>query len=326
MSRIIFATGNYTRRPEFQIRTVATKLDDGSVSFNKQTTSGKSFNHLLDMENTWETVSHMGLSDLFSEAKLESNRSISFEQVKGVSLENLILDASIAGDEVAINEYLDLYEGLLKRLTARRHDHNYDKKIFGDKLFEIYAGSACIHPGILDLNLDNIISYKKKGLKIIDYEWAYAHCLPYDYVLARALLWLSIRYNSLFRLNSLRIGVTSLSDSMSIPTAIVTRYPSLIKAMNFAYKIESGHFQPWVTGTKNLKPVKKLTPAKFAARQPYALDDLVELRSKLAESNQKLHETELSLIAHKEHLRAITESTAFKTARVLQRAKGKLVK
>jgi hypothetical protein len=113
---------------------------------------------------------------------------------------------------------------------------------------------------------------------------------------------------------------------MSIPTAIVTRYPSLIKAMNFAYKIESGHFQPWVTGTENLKPVKKLTPAKFAARQPYALDDLVELRSKLAESNQKLHETELSLIAHREQLRAITESTAFKTARVLQRAKGKLVK
>lgn len=276
MNRPIFLISNYSRKPEFQTQTRALKEKSGAMVFQKVALNESALQHLSSIKKTSEVLIDNGLGSLFCKATSKDN-SIVFERIKGENFENLLFESVLQNDKQATHKILDEYEAFLKRMVAgpkHTHKHSYSQKIFGPGFFDEFRGSACIYPGVLDLNFDNII---KSGSKLmgIDYEWAFGHCMPYDYILARTIMWFGIRYSDIFRMHSEHISVTALSDEIVLPSIVLDRYSYTVPLMQKAYLIEWNYFQRWVNSPfkKTLADFYK-QPVAYVNRTPFAIESL----------------------------------------------------
>jgi hypothetical protein len=275
MDRPIFLISNYSRKPEFQTQTRALKEKSGAIVFQKVALNESALQHLSSIKKTSEVLVDSGLGSLFCKATSKDN-SIVFERIKGENFENLLFESVLQNDTQSTHKILDEHEAFLKRMVAspkHTHKHSYSQKIFGPGFFDEFSNSTCIYPGVLDLNFDNIIKSGSK-LMAIDYEWAFGHCLPYDYVLARTIMWFGIRYADIFRMHSKHISVTALSDEIVLPSTVLDRYAYAIPMMQKAYLIEWNYFQRWVNSPfkKTLADFYK-QPVVYASRTPFAIED-----------------------------------------------------
>ncbi len=289
MSKPVFLISNYSRKLEFQTQTRATKEKDGNIVFQKIALNSSAIPHLEKIKKTSDTLTKMGLGPLFCKA-IPNKGGVEFQYIKGESIENLLLKAILSDNQELTLSLLDEYEEFLGRIapgTKHKHSHKYDERTFGPDFYEKFSQSGCVYPGILDLNFDNIISDKSKKVAI-DYEWAFEHCLPYDYILARAIMWFGMRYADTFKMHSEHLDFMGLSDENVLPSSLFSKYSHLLPLIKKAYYIEWKHFQPWVNGSSSKVLVDFYKqPAKYSQRSLFAIDKF-----------EAQAETQASLIQH----------------------------
>lgn len=111
MKRIIFVTSKRSRKPEFQIQTIAYK-DGREIIFRKSALTPTSIPHIASLQATYKLLKKHGLHKQFAAIINPSKHgkgSLDFETLRGDNLETLFVDAVIANNNIRVAELLDLY-------------------------------------------------------------------------------------------------------------------------------------------------------------------------------------------------------------------------
>ena len=318
MDRIVFAAFNTSRRPEFQLKTLATKDNRGNISFSKTCFGEGSEKVLEGMSKLQTEIQKVAPSVKVGKSTLKDKSTLNMAYIPGIDLEHRLLDAVIANNHESVEKLLSIYDNLLDALSSSvKPPHRYRNDVFGPAFYKKFTKSTMVQPGLLDLMFDNIIISNSKPI-IIDYEWSFDHDLPRDYIVARALLWFGQRHAQLFKLHSRRINVIKLADNIYRPEAILTRYKHIHYAFKATLEIEWRYFQPWVSG----KQAGALNTPSLdesyvnSADQPiFALDELESMSHELMDAINQVHEYERIIGNLRQDLEAITNTTYYKAGR-----------
>lgn len=180
----VYIKFNSNRKSKFILRTVI--CVDGPIKYTLKLAESKdSYQHLQEIYANYEYLSKADLP--FDIAKADMHKDgVRFQFIQGKTILGLITEALHENDERSAIKYIQNFINTIKSISIKSND---TKIFFTDKIFDknnLECFQDYIYPGILDLNLDNLIANQKK-LTLIDYEWVIKSYLPTNYVIFRAI-------------------------------------------------------------------------------------------------------------------------------------------
>lgn len=259
----VFFTRKTNRNKQFLLETRIWKDGSGLWS-EKRAASPASAKHLERMLQTHQKLSQntelQRLMHIVAAQKL-SDGSIRFEWIDGVSSERLLLEHVVANRQAEALALIDKLFRIMDCLPgneAKPVDNLGYVKIFG-KSFG--SRQPCIAPGLLDLNLDNIMVSKDGSWHLFDYEWSFDFPLPKKLLRVRILWFFLYRHREILRYFSNSVDMVVLGDSLIIPAFMFEAYADDFKNLASFAKAEL-NFQLYVSGSQDT------TFAKLAANNP----------------------------------------------------------
>lgn len=191
--KILYVKNNSERAKKYQLSTIIFEKD-GIKYVKKKALCKEAIPHLKNMKKNYDTLTNAIVNPNIKLSKIlnESENSLTFEFIEGISLEKKFNDA-IQDNENLLNETITNYIEMLKTsfktikdiVTESSHSdltillNNVDFSEFND--FYYFKGISNI-----DLIFSNIL-YKDNLVYLIDYEWVFPTELPLEYNLYRAL-------------------------------------------------------------------------------------------------------------------------------------------
>lgn len=182
----LYTKFNSYRKPKFNLRTeVAIENDKKYIYKIAQYEEAREF--IQHIYNSYKKLSKLNLPFDINRCELIDKSTLRFEYLEGLSLLKEFEDIVNNSKKIESVEEFKNFEKLLNKLPSKRERLDNDFiKIFGnhseDKEYDL------ISPGILDLNLDNIIRDKTGKLHLIDYEWTFNFGIPKRYILYRTII------------------------------------------------------------------------------------------------------------------------------------------
>ena len=190
--KILYVKNNSERAKEFQLKTIIYEKNNQKF-VKKEALTIEARKHLFNMKKNYERLTASTIDSKIKFAKIleETENSLTFEFIEGISLEQKFLTALEKSNQVA-NKVIDTYLSLLKNsFKTTKFSHTLItkeyKSIFGTQNYNELENELCFD-GItnIDIILSNII-YKDEEIYFIDYEWTYNISLPIDYTIYRIL-------------------------------------------------------------------------------------------------------------------------------------------
>lgn len=188
--KILYVKNNSERAKELQLKTIIYE-ENGQKYVKKQASTKEAIPHLKKMKKSYELLSDAIINPKIKLAKIidESEESLTFEFISGVSLEKKFYDAIKVGENAIhtlIEEYLDLLHNGFKT-------HSFDSSTV-DKAFRSKFGfndykhfdNQLTFSGVsnIDLIFSNIL-YKDDSIYLIDYEWVFELDIPINFIVFR---------------------------------------------------------------------------------------------------------------------------------------------
>src|SRR4051812_40365227 len=113
MDKIIFVTGNFARKEEFQLRTLGIKKDK-KIYFKKVAIGTNSELQLAKMHELQKYIKKNYTDIKIADSWLSKNgRELNFEYIDGSDLESILLEAILQANNDKVHELIKLYESLL---------------------------------------------------------------------------------------------------------------------------------------------------------------------------------------------------------------------
>ena len=183
---------NSTRIKQFQLKTIIYE-ENGEKFVKKEALCEEAIPHLLQMKKNYEKLKKTIVDSRIHFAKIiaETENSLTFEFIAGVSMEERFLQAKQHNPKKAeqiILEYISLVRNGFKITTfvQRKMEKSYTG-IFGEGDYTQLEGKYCFDTvSNCDLIPSNIL-YKENKVYIIDYEWVFDLSIPIEYVYFRGL-------------------------------------------------------------------------------------------------------------------------------------------
>lgn len=177
---------NNSRKAEYSLRTeIWRKGEEFWVSKTAESKEGKIF--LKQIYETYKKLSLLNLPFIVNNAFLNDKGLLQMEYIEGKSLLSELEDTIKSNGVNEFTNTLKFFEqNILNKLPSKesfldKDFYNIFGKDNGKTKYEI------IKPGVLDLNLDNLIKDKKGKIHLIDYEWTFDFGIPKRYILYRTI-------------------------------------------------------------------------------------------------------------------------------------------
>lgn len=185
--KTVFAKYSTERNPEFQIKTVIAKDENGKKQVIKYPYSPKAQEHITAMLSNSEKINEYYGEAGFSSAKAAAvDNGVAFEYIEGVSLEERL-------EEISENGTIQDVFGLINDLKNSLLDSANVKPFYITDEFKNVFGNESTAEELnamdftcFDLAFGNIILRNDKKY-IIDYEWCFDFPVPIEYLVYRAL-------------------------------------------------------------------------------------------------------------------------------------------
>lgn len=185
--KTIFAKYNSERLPKYQIVTKIVLDNNGQKYAIKEALCDEAKAHIEDIYNNYELLKNTHNLNLVKPTKIENG--VMFEMVKGISFENILLEAAIQNDKERftkyINKFLDLLDTMVTKRNAVFKPSQEFKVIFGE--WESNEPQDIIKVANIDLIFGNIFVDEDSNFTLIDYEWVFDFEVPKSYILWRSL-------------------------------------------------------------------------------------------------------------------------------------------
>lgn len=323
--KVVFNLNRLNRHIDHRIATTAHKINNNL--YFKKTAKGnsKSLKHLSSLLETYKILNQKSSSEKINiievaRPKQESDGSVSFNRIKGLSVEDALLDAIIEGNRSAVDELIKRYGQVIDFFSKRKQISFNDKKeatLFSAKAKKIYGSTKAITQGVLDFNFDNIIIEETTGKWwLIDYEWRMDTELPADFVKYRAFTAFFTRYKDLISLRS-KNEIIFNNEVMAVPEYILKpsglTYAGLVETYKTENKLQD------MLGIPNSNP-SDISNFKKTDYPSFYLDEVnVAIKSKQSEiEDAKQQVDQLST-----EISAIKRSRSFKATNKIKKILGR---
>jgi len=200
--KILYVRGNLYRKLKYQVTTIIYQLND-RIIVRKYAGNPKAQPHLLHLKNVKKTLSKILPKNILLPEILDyKSNYIEFEYINLPSLESLIEKTIINHQFELTKDYLHIFkktlDGLSKKTTNPYENKQFIETFDPLKNYQSELKEKCISPGILDLNLDNLIfDSKNNKVYLIDWEWTFDFSIPKNFASFRTLFYLSFKFQSL---------------------------------------------------------------------------------------------------------------------------------
>ncbi len=210
--KTIFAKYNSERLPKYQIVTKIVVGGNGQKYAIKEALCDEAKAHIEDIYNNYELLKNSHNLNLVKPIKIENG--VMFEMAKGMSLENILLEAAVQNDKERftkyINKFLDLLDMMVtKRNTVFKPSQEF-KAIFGE--WESNAPQDIIKVANIDLIFGNVFVDENDDFSLIDYEWVFDFEVPKNYILWRNIEVFSA-YHSIY-LSKYMINIDAIENKI----------------------------------------------------------------------------------------------------------------
>jgi len=183
--KIIYIKYNSYRKPEFNLRTEF-RIENKKKYVYKVALyeQGKSFIQYIN--NSYKQLSRLNLPLKVNKCTLIDESTLRFDYIKGETLLDELKRETKKHNSRSFIQKCEDFKNLLDQLPSQtgKLSKNFEK-VFGS--YEDNTKYDLLLPGILDLNLDNIIRDTKGELYLIDYEWYFDFGIPKKYILFRSI-------------------------------------------------------------------------------------------------------------------------------------------
>jgi len=189
--KILYVKTNNQRSKFYQVRTIIYE-EKGKRFIKKEAARRESIAHLKQMKANYESLKKTIINPDIKLAKIidESDNSLTFEFIDGVSAEQLFNNAIKEGED-SVSKFLLTFQNTLENGFKTELFNNISQKefvhLFGNVNTSKLKNRVCFENiSNIDLIFSNII-YKDSIMYIVDYEWVYNCSVPIDYVIFRAV-------------------------------------------------------------------------------------------------------------------------------------------
>lgn len=200
--KILYTRGNLNRKLQYQVATTIYQSQN-NIIVRKYAVNSKAQTHLENLHNIGKSLTKILSKNILLPKMLRyKDNYIEFEYINLPSLESVIEKAIINHQFELTKNYLLIFKKLLSRFPKKITNPYEDKQfieIFDPlKNHQTRLKEKCIFPGILDLNLDNLIfDSKNNKIYLIDWEWTYDFPITESFASFRSLFYLSFKLQSL---------------------------------------------------------------------------------------------------------------------------------
>lgn len=248
---------------------------------------------------------------------------IEYDLVPGTSLERRFLASILERDEKSsmriVHELIDLIDALDNKKMNPCKQKGYSSVLGNTFDYE----TVCVSPGLIDLNLDNIIDNKGKW-NLIDYEWLFDFYLPRDYIIGRIfLLFFRNKYSDIIRRQSEAINLIEPLSDMVVPEYLFSI--DRISEIDFkeCYKAEC-YFQSLAYG-RRIEPDERVeffdSPNPIESHTTF-VDHINSLEKDNGELFKTVHEQQRVLTAQQEELDRLRKQLKDPAIRGYRRARS----
>ena len=288
--KVIYSKYNRGRLPKFQIET-SIYNDHGRLFVTKKALTADALSHIKTLNNNYIKISENYKNIKIVKPSLKDN-IITFEFIKGNSLDSLILESLLYKDKQKLFELFEYYKNLINQMEGEVIE-NFCSSSTSAEVFGLdikLENVICISPTNIDLIFDNIIINEEKNNFIIDYEWVFDFYIPVKFIIYRSVYYLILKYPEYLK------GFIREEELFSF-------FEISDNEKNVFYKMES-NFQKYVFGTEtryeiSYKYLKELY--SFEKFEEETKEQIIILNKKVLE-NLELNETLNQLIKEKENI------------------------
>lgn len=245
---------------------------------------------------------------------------VDFEYIEGDNLESLVYESILSRNYQQAVDLIDRLFLVIDGLSSKRGSEERD---IVKEINDLYSSdeelSQFIHPGAVDLNLDNFILDEDGDLVAFDYEWLFEEPIASSYIKTRVLLSFFLRRSESFGfLAGEDNNFISISDPVTtalIPEFIFNKYAGLLtrSSVRKYWKAED-IFQNSINPYRKSTAPNTTTLIVSKTNQPNpTYPALVEARNDKLES--ELIASEKQVRELKSVLRHIQSSKSYKVAR-----------
>ncbi len=190
---------NFKRKinDKFQIETSLVKTENEIYSL-KSPLNVKSHEHIETIYNNYlflnDKLKHLPKINLVNCTKLD--HGLKFDFAKGICFTNLIEKAIFSKNKNMFFKYFEVYLNLIKEIhnpIIQDFDSEHFKEIFGKVKI---PKTPCVDYANIDLIFDNLFIEQNKW-HIIDYEWLMQGTMPFNFIIARAIFNIYLKYNDI---------------------------------------------------------------------------------------------------------------------------------
>jgi len=189
---VLYVKYNSTRIKMFQLKTMIYE-ENGQKFVKKEALCDEAIPHLMKMKENYKKLKKTIVDPNIHFAKIiaETEKSLTFEFVDGLSMEQCFLNAKQNNTQEAnriIVDYISLVKNgfQTKNFVYQNMEENYTQ-VFGMGDYAKLEGKACFDKvSNCDLIPSNIL-YKDNKIYIIDYEWVFDFSVPVEYIYFRGL-------------------------------------------------------------------------------------------------------------------------------------------
>ena len=190
--KVLYVKCNSTRIKMFQLKTIIYE-EDGQKFVKKEALCDEAIPHLMKMKENYKKLKKTIVSPNIHFAKIisETEKSLTFEFIDGLSMEQCFLNAQQNNPKEAnriIADYISFVKNgfQTKDFEYQNMEENYTQ-VFGEGDYKKLEGKACFdRVSNCDLIPSNIL-YKDNKIYIIDYEWVFEFSVPVEYIYFRGL-------------------------------------------------------------------------------------------------------------------------------------------
>ena len=190
--KVLYVKCNSTRIKKFQLKTVIYE-ENGQKFVKKEALCKEAIPHLMQMKESYNRLKQTIVDPRIHFSKIieETEKSLTFEYIDGVSMEERFLQLNQAHTDKAeeiISDYISIVTHGFQTKPFSQETTEVDySSVFGEGEYQKLNGLSSFN-GISNCDLipSNIL-YSEDKIYIIDYEWIFDLSIPVDYVVFRGL-------------------------------------------------------------------------------------------------------------------------------------------
>lgn len=199
--KILIARCNYSRYPKFRVGTIIYQENNKKL-VRKQAFENDATDHLQNIYKAYNLLKNSSIDIYLPNLIRKDKYYLDFEYFPYPSLEKLIEESIIKQTFSNVEKYVRNYLKFIDKFEIEIKNPYSEKKfeqIF-DKEKRYYSKNKeeVIKLGVLDLNFDNVL-LNEENFYFIDFEWVFDFPIPKNYIVFRAIFYLSSKLQSLIK-------------------------------------------------------------------------------------------------------------------------------